>query len=431
MSPSVVERPRILLVAPNVSRFMGGEAIKSLHILQGYRDLGFDVAQVVHARVRSELSRDMPDLPVHYVEDGPVQVWLHRLGLPWLLGLVGSWLLTRKAQQLIDERQPWLVHFTAPISPSYPFLPVKGAPVVIGPLNGNLLHPPAFLYRESRAKKIGALLLKPAQLANKYLFRGKRGASLFISGGQRTVAALELGGCRPGQMVFTLDSGVSDDLLHAPRITHQGVNNRFLFAGRLVRYKACDLALKALKFAPDATLDILGDGEQRAALEALAVQEGVADRVNFRGYIPSGPASFDIWRGYRGFIFPTLAEANGIVVQEAMMMGLPVVAVDWGGPAELLDAESGILLKPTDEQSVVHGLADAMKRLAAEPELAERLSVASRQKAEQQGFAWQALLREWIGLYDEMLAKSGSARRFTPWLTMQDAAAGAESAAPA
>ncbi|HWJ71448.1 MAG TPA: glycosyltransferase family 4 protein [Sphingobium sp.] len=416
MSLSPPERPRIVLVAPNVSRLMGGEAIKSLHIFQGYRDLGFDVRQVAHARVRAELSRDMPELPVDYVEDGPVQIWLHRLGLSWLLGFVGSWLLTRRARQLVDETAPWLVHFTAPISPSYPFLPVKGVPVVIGPLNGNLLHPPAFHDRESRAKRIGALLLRPAQLANQYLLGGKRGATLFISGGQRTVAALELGGCRRDQMVFTLDSGVHDDLRHAPRLTHAGVNHHFLFVGRLVRYKGCDLAIKALKFAPDAILDIAGDGEQRAALEALAVAEGVADRVNFLGYIPSGPALFDLWRRARGFVFPSLAEANGIVIQEAMMIGLPVVAVNWGGPVELLDAQTGILIEPDDEHSVVQGLAAALRTLAADPALAERLSVAARLEAEHRGFAWSTLLQNWAGLYDEVLARAGSERRFQPWL---------------
>lgn len=420
MNPSPPERPSILLVAPNISRMMGGEAIKAWHIFHGYRALGFDVTQVTHARVRNELSRDMPDVAVDYVEDGPVQVWLHRAGLSWLLNLVGSWLLTQKARQLIKERKPWIVHFTSPISPSYPFLPLTGAPVVIGPLNGNLLHPPAFLDRESRTKKIGARLLHVAQLANKYLFRGKRKASLLISGGQRTASALELGGCRAAQMIFTLDSGVSDDLARAPRLTHEGANHRFLFVGRLLRLKGCDLAIKALRSAPDAILDIVGDGEYRAALEALAVEEGVADRVNFLGYIPSGPAMFDRWRRARGFIFPSLAEANGIVIQEAMMIGLPIVALNWGGPAALLDAQTGILLEPDGEQGVVQGLADALRRLAVDPALAERLSLAARAKAEHLGFSWDALLRNWTGIYDDILEKAGDDRRFKPWLAAQE-----------
>lgn len=406
------DRPRILLIAPNISRFMGGEAIKSLHILEGYRNRGFDVVQVCHARVRREITEYAPDLPVQYIEDGPVQVWLFKLRLNWLLGFVGSWLLTRKAQKIAAGLKPWLVHVTSPISPSYPFLRVKGAPMVIGPLNGNLLHPPAFAHRDSRAKVLGARILPLVQVVNRLLFHGVQKATLFISGGERTVKALELAGCRCDQMVFTLDSGVSDDLRAAPRLAHQGENWRFVFVGRLVQYKACDLAIRALAQVPNAKLDVMGDGPERPGLEALAQELGIADRVNFLGYQTPGPAMFERWKAYRAFIFPTLAEANGIVIQEAMMIGLPVVALDWGGPVELLDSQTGILIPPTDELKVIAGLTDAMKKLGQDAELAERLSIAAREKAERLGYDWQTLLENWLDHYNDVLEKAGSPHSF-------------------
>lgn len=412
MTTDSADRPRILLVAPNISRFMGGEAIKSLHILEGYHARGFDVVQVCHARVRREITDYAPHLPVHYVEDGPVQVWLFKRRLNWLLGFVGSWLLRRKAQQIAAGMKPWLIHVTSPISPSYPFLPVKSAPMVIGPLNGNLLHPAAFSHRDSRSKVLGARFLPFVQAVNRLCFGAVQRATLFISGGERTVKALEFAGCRREQMVFTLDSGVSDDLRAAPRMTHRGKNWRFVFVGRLVRYKACDLAIQAIAKVPHATLDVMGDGPEREGLERLARDLGVSDRVHFLGYQAAGPAMFERWRAYRAFIFPTLAEANGIVIQEAMMIGLPVVAVDWGGPAELLDRETGILIPPTDPQTVVAGLADAMTKLGRNPDLAECLSIAARAKAEQLGYDWQTLLENWLGHYNDVLAKAGSAHRF-------------------
>lgn len=420
MSSPAQGRPRVLLVAPNISRVMGGEAIKALHVMLGYRELGFEVIQVAHARVRQEMAGYAPEAEIHYVEDGRAQVTAYRLGLKWIVELIGSLLLSRRAQRLVRERQPWIVHFTSPISPSYPFFPVRGAPVVIGPLNGNLLHPPAFLHRESRAKLVGARLLGLAQLANRHLFRGKRGATLMVSGGERTVKALEMGGCTRDQIVLTLDSGVNDALRAKPRLTHEGSNNRFVFIGRLVRYKACDLVIRALRLAPDAVLEVIGDGEERAALEALAAEQGVADRVVFHGYMPTGPALFDRLATYRGFMFPTLAEANGIVIQEAMMIGLPIVAVNWGGPAQLLDADTAILLEPESEEAVVRGLAEAMTTLAGRPALAERLSRAARARAEALGFDWQSLLRDWIGLYDRVLAGEGSDRRFGDWLAERE-----------
>lgn len=412
MTTDSADRPRILLVAPNISRFMGGEAIKSLHILEGYYNRGFDVVQVCHARVRQEITEYAPHLPVRYIEDGPVQIWLFKLRLNWLLGFVGSWLLRRKAQKIAAEMMPWLVHVTSPISPSYPFLPVKGAQMVVGPLNGNLLHPAAFAHRDSRSKMLGARILPLVQAVNRLLFKAVQRSTLFISGGERTVKALELAGCRREHMVFTLDSGVSDDLRAAPRVTHQGENWRFVFVGRLVRYKACDLAIRAIAKIPHATLDVMGDGPERAGLETLTRDLGIADRVSFLGFQAPGPTMYERWKSYRGFIFPTLAEANGIVIQEAMMIGLPVVAVDWGGPVELLDNETGILIPPTDAQTVVAGLADAMTKLGKDAEFAERLSFAARDKAERLGYDWQTLLENWLGHYNDALASAGSLHRF-------------------
>ena len=356
-----------------------------------------------------------PALPIVYVEDGPVQVALYKLKLNWFLDVVGAWLLHREAKRQIAKTKPWIVHFTSPISPSVPHFPLTGAPIVIGPLNGNLLHPPALLYRESKSKLLGAKLLRPTQWLSRLLFRGKHKARIFISGGERTVKALELGGCKRSQMVFTLDSGVDAELREAPRLTHEGANWRFVLAGRLGRYKGCDLVIRALKAVPQAHLDVIGDGAERANLEALAHSEGVADRVHFLGFMPGGSILFEKLRSYRAFVFPTLAEANGIVIQEAMMMGLPVVSVNWGGPAELLDGSTAILIEPESENAIVQGLSVAMTKLATQPDVAEALSHAARTKAEIEGYDWPSLLRNWISLYDDVLAERGEPRRFGAW----------------
>tara|TARA_R110000782_G_scaffold78293_3_gene155904 strand:- start:90195 stop:91454 length:1260 start_codon:yes stop_codon:yes gene_type:complete len=399
---SPANRPRILLVAPNISRKMGGEAAKALRIFEGLLALGIDAVQVTHARVRNEMQSYNPDLPVHYVEDGPVQVWLYRLRLNWLLQWVGAWLLHRKAEKVAASFHPKVIHFTSPISPTLPYFRFRGVPTVIGPLNGNILHPPAFAARETLAKRLGSWLLWPVQKISAPLFTGKRHARLLVSGGDRTVAALELGGCRREQMVITLDSGVDAGLEQREPMRHSGVNRRFVFLGRLVRYKACDLVIEALAHVPEATLDIIGDGPERSALSRLAETLGVADRVRFVGWVPAGDPLFAQLSAYRAFLFPSLAEANGIVVQEAMMFGLPVVAVDWGGPAQLLTGDEAILISPTDHESVVNGLADAMRRLGEDGKAADALATAARRKAEQAGFSWPKLLADWLAIYDDV-----------------------------
>jgi len=395
------EAPRILLVAPNISRSMGGEAAKALRIFEGLRAAGVNVVQIAHARVRNEMLAYNADLPIHYVEDSPLQVWLYRLKLDWLLQWVGSWLLHRKAAEIAKTFRPRLIHFTSPISPTLPYFRTKSVPTVIGPLNGNILHPPAFADRETLSKRLGARLLWPVQKISGLLFKGKQHARILVSGGERTVQALELGGCRRDQMTMTLDSGVDEILERQERLKHEGVNMRFVFMGRLIRYKGCDLVIEALAKVPEAKLDIIGDGPERERLVLLSEQLGVADRVNFVGWVPAGAPLFERLSGYRAFLFPSLAEANGIVVQEAMMFGLPVVAVNWGGPGQLLDPESSVLIPPTDKPTVVTGLANAMEHLGRNGAAADGLSAAARRKAEQAGFSWPKLIRSWLAIYEQ------------------------------
>ena len=391
---------RVLLVAPNISRRMGGEGIKALQIHRELKAMGHDVRQVTHARVRDEMRADQPDLAIDYVEDGPTQVWLHRLRAKPLLALLNAWQLHRLAARVADDFDPDIVHFTSPISPVLPYFRMPGRSVVIGPLNGNVTHPPAFRDREPASKAIGAGILKPLQWLLGRLFRGKREALLLVSGGDRTVAALLLGGCDEGQLVRTLDCGIPDALVDRPRVVHAGVNRSFVHLGRLVPYKGCDLAIRALARADaGATLDIIGDGPSRGDLAALAQRLGLGERVRFIGWMPTGPALHDRLSGYRGLVMPSLAEANGIAFQEAMVLGLPVICIDWAGPQELLTADEAIMIPPDGDEAVVAALAAAMDRLGQDGGFADRLAERARAKAMTLGFRWRDLLGRWQDVY--------------------------------
>ena len=408
-----VSPPSIVLVAPNLSRTMGGEALKALQIHQELRALGVRVYQVAHARVAREMARDFPDLDIAYVPDGPMQIALNRMKQQGLLSLLNSWQLTRLARRVARDQGADLVHFTSPISPVLPYFAVPGRSVVIGPINGAIYHPPAFADRETKGKWIGQQIQRPMQAVLGALFPARRAAMLLVAGGERTAKALEMAGCSRTRMVKTLDSGIPGTIEARPRLTHQGLNHRFVFAGRLVRYKGCDLAIRAIaKSASGAMLDVIGDGEERQSLEQLVDALGVRDRVRFLGWVGAGEPMFEALRAYRAFVMPTLAEANGIGVQEAMMLGLPVLAVNWGGPAELLTAETGILIEPDSEAGVVDRLSTEIDRLADDPAAADALSAAARDDAVRRGFTWPHILRRWFAVYDAALVERGKSPRF-------------------
>ena len=143
MGQDTAEIPLIILIAPNVSEQMGGESIKALQIYQSLVARGVRVHQITHSRVRDELSRTVPDMNVSFVEEDRTDGVLWRTGP--IRGLSTPYFMKRAAriaQKLVDANPGAIVHYTSPVSPVLPLTPIERAKVVVGPLNGNIHHPP-------------------------------------------------------------------------------------------------------------------------------------------------------------------------------------------------------------------------------------------------------------------------------------------------
>jgi glycosyltransferase involved in cell wall biosynthesis len=149
---------------------------------------------------------------------------------------------------------------------------------------------------------------------------------------------------------------------------------RVLFVSRLTRLKRADLAVRALA-APDGAdiaVTIAGDGEERPALERLASDLGVAERITFAGRLTDDQLIDQLAR-CRALVFPPRQEDYGFVTVEAFASRKAVITCrDSGGAAELVqDGASGFVCDPTPE-----AIAAAMRRLADDPSLAERMGKA-------------------------------------------------------
>jgi glycosyltransferase involved in cell wall biosynthesis len=170
---------------------------------------------------------------------------------------------------------------------------------------------------------------------------------------------------------------------------------RFVFAGRLLHWKGVHFAIRALAQArrtvPTATLTLFGTGPDQRWLRDLAKRSGVADAVEFVGHVPRQQL-IDSLLGYTALVFPSLHDSGGLVVLEALSKGIPVVCLDRGGPAIMVNGSCGIVV-PTahaDEAQTVTGLANAMISLAtmSTPDL-ERLSMGAVARANE--LSWSAL----------------------------------------
>jgi glycosyltransferase involved in cell wall biosynthesis len=399
-----------ILVSPNVSEQMGGEAIKALQIYLELEQRGAHVQQVTHERVKEELTRNFPDMNVSYVKDTWLQKLAYRAGLlSPLLSVVANpliliafqWRSARMVEALLKDSPGSIVHFTAPVSPVLPYFRIPRAKVVIGPINGNIHYPEALRNREPMTYRVQRLLHPILQLVNRIGFSGRRQADvLLVAGGERTRQSLLMAGCRPEQFVDTVDTGILDRLNESPRVTHSGRNPRFVHNGRLVAHKGADLIIKSLKRTKNPIeLDIIGRGPELEKLKALTQELSLQDRVKFIEWFADHSEVAGALRSYRGFVFPSMAEANGIVVQEAMTMGLPVIALNWGGPALLVTEDTGILIEPRSEEYIIDRLAEAMDLLAENGDLAERMSAAGRRRAIESGYLWSAMIRDWATHY--------------------------------
>jgi glycosyltransferase involved in cell wall biosynthesis len=167
-----------------------------------------------------------------------------------------------------------------------------------------------------------------------------------------------------------------------------------LFAmGRLHPNKAFDTLLRALAFLPEAYLWLAGEGPERATLERLAADLGLAPRLRFLGW------QWEPWPYLAAadvFVVPSRHEPLGNVVLEGWTMGRPLVAAASQGPSWLIEDGKDGLLVPVDDAAA---LAAAVRRLLSEPRLAAALVTGGRARIAAD-FTEASVVQRYLSLFD-------------------------------
>lgn len=145
--------------------------------------------------------------------------------------------------------------------------------------------------------------------------------------------------------------------------------------GRLVERKGFEFLIRALAELPeDVVLNIIGDGPLEGSLRALGNEHNLNGRLCLLGYLPREKV-YGYLRSGNCFVLSSLHEGLGIVVQEAMYAGLPIVATNQGGQVDLIENyRNGVLIKPGE----VEPLAAAIKELYDNRDLARTLALNNR-----------------------------------------------------
>ena len=186
----------------------------------------------------------------------------------------------------------------------------------------------------------------------------------------------------PGERIAVVYPGVDTRSFAPDPATPRSTPPRFVYIGRLKRYKGIEYLIHALAIArrdrPDLSVDIAGSGDDRDRLEAVARADGVAEAVRFLGFVDE-PTRLRLLRESVANVFPSPKEGWGITVMEAAACGTPSLASDSPGLRDSVrDGQTGVLVPHGDAPQ----LARQMVRFADDRELVERLGRAARSWAE-------------------------------------------------
>ena len=317
-------------------------------------------------------------------------------------------------QALRDGEQFDVAHQPVPVAMRYPS-PVAGLgiPLVMGPVGGGLDSPPAFQDDEGstpwfmRLRALDAWRLRHDRLLAPHLpgrrLRARhRVVRLRPAPGRRRPALRNLERDRAHRATGAGSCGTDG----AP-----GDTLRLLHVGRLVRTKGLRDVLRALSLLPDVDLrlDVVGEGPERVACEALVRDLGLSDRVMLHGWQDRDSVAAH-YRAADVFVFPSYREPGGNVVFEAMGHGLPLIVCDRGGPGAAADQSCAEILPVSTPDALAKDVAAAIRRLAADPERRRAMGSASRRRAAATAL-WPAKVATVGVLYEELGRRSRTRSR--------------------
>ena len=411
---------RIAIVCSDASELMGGEAMIPLQLFREHRSQGIECYLFTHDRVRNELLRLFDKRDHHRLVFSP-DTWLQKKICRWgrLLPDKLREMFVYGMMRLFTERwqrrrlKAWVkagkidvVHQPVPISPRMPtFIFGVGVPVLIGPLNGDIDYPPAFKGRQHSLERLIVTVGRWGSELLHYVLPGKRKSSCILVCNNRTRRSLPMA-VRHVETLRSFDNGVVPSVWEGVLQTKREKIARFVFVGRLVAVKSVDLLFEALRLMPNrVSLVIIGDGAERERLESLAASVEGHD-IEFVGFLGHQEIA-----GYlqdaRALVMPSLAEAGGTNVIEAMASGLPVIGSNWGGISDFLTEDVGILVEPSSRSGFIANFAAAMTKLSEDPDLAEEMGRLARERALRE-YSWEKKGRDYAVILQRLVDEAAA-----------------------
>ena len=290
-----------------------------------------------------------------------------------------------------------------------------GVPFIWGPVGGGesaprvfypVMTPTSRYYEQQR--DLGRWLLDRSLGVR----RTARAADLAFATTEETAERMAAAGARDVQVRSAI--GLSDDVIDRLGEVPPAPDGpaRFLMIGRNVAFKGHQFGIEAFAEAvrsgdpamDGAELWLIGDGPERASLEALAHRLGVTQSVRFLGSIPRD-AVLDCFAQAHALVHPSLHESGGGVCLEAMAAARPVLGFALGGTRIHVSEAAGILVPADCPRASVTDLAHALRTVAADPVRRREMGEAGRRTVTND-YRWADKAAQFAAYYSHLMAGS-------------------------
>lgn len=339
----------------------------------------------------------------------PLQRLRTRPVLAWIWRYLWQYAAYRRAVQLHREIRFDIVHHVTVGTWRLPSLLSRlDAPFIWGPVGGGQDIPRGFRgtlgvvgRRLELARSISQLMSRYDPLIRDTLTR----ATVVIAANTPTRKVLESMGRHDVRQI--LETAIEPAALRLPTQPRAGRPLHVFWVGEFHPRKALPLLLEAVQILQDRValaVTVVGEGRERQRWERISRRLGVSGHVTFLGRVPHREV-LSLYADADVFVFTSIRDTSGNVLLEAMAAGVPVVTLAWAGAPEIVSPDCGILIPPSSPEQVVRDLAAALERLAADPDLRQRLGEAAQRRIRKL-FTWERLTERMNALYREIRSAS-------------------------
>lgn len=200
----------------------------------------------------------------------------------------------------------------------------------------------------------------------------------------------------------------SDRVPLGPLAPHQGNHLELVWIGMVEPWKAWSITLQAVQKAKDLLgsagsihLSLLGRGSEESAAHTMAESLGITNEVTFLRRIPLEDLH-DLIKNSDAMVFSSVKDTSGTVVLEAMGNGKTIVCINHQGVGDMTTDQTAIRVEPGSLVETIDGFANAMVKLASEPELRQELCERSRNRVLKK-YIWERKAEVLYSHYREVL----------------------------